>query len=106
MWSFPITPSDSEGGSSIPVATELQPTACEIQCSSEQKALVSCVDSIRAARADDDGKSSGADSGSESTADTPACLPLAVAAWTKCCEEANIKEKEENKDDDVQKKTS
>mmetsp|Transcript_233 Transcript_233/g.471 ORF Transcript_233/g.471 Transcript_233/m.471 type:complete len:89 (+) Transcript_233:39-305(+) len=85
MWSFPINPSNEN---SIPIATEVEPTACERECSSQQKALVTCVDSIRAARDNEDG--------GESTADSPECLPMAVAAWTKCCEEANVREKEKS----------
>ena len=69
---------------------------CQLKCPMEQKALVSCVDSIRAARASG---SSGGDGGevrlgsSEAedadTTTTPACLLPAVEAWTKCCAEAN-----------------
>ena len=69
---------------------------CQLKCPTEQKALVSCVDSIRAARASG---SSGGDGGevrlgsSEAedavTTTTPACLLPAVEAWTKCCSEAN-----------------
>ena len=64
---------------------------------------MACVESIRAARlqsqqqqADDgDGdESSSGDGGATTTStDTPECLPMAVAAWTKCCEEANLRER-------------
>ena len=83
---------DDNGG--IPAAaTKVEPTACERECASHQKTLVACVDSIRSARSSDDGADApvGGD-GSSSSADTPACLPVAVAAWTKCCEEANLRE--------------
>ena len=72
---------------------------CQLKCPMEQKALVSCVDSIRAARAIDsinsggDGKGGVEESTSTSadttTTTTPACLLPAVEAWTKCCAEAN-----------------
>ena len=60
---------------------------------------MACVESIRAAKSANGGESEAATSGSsgtsgggEAAADTPACLPVAVAAWTKCCEEANLRE--------------
>jgi hypothetical protein len=64
------------------------PTACQRECSMQQKALTACVDSIRAAR--ENQSSSDGESGASS--DTPECLLGAVAAWTKCCEEANLRE--------------
>ena len=58
---------------------------------------MACVESIRAARLQsqqqqaDDGDGDG---GTNTTStDTPECLPMAVAAWTKCCEEANLRER-------------
>lgn len=91
MWSFPIDKNSTEN--SIPVAaTKVEPTACEKQCASHQKTLVACVDSIRAARSDDDGGASSGSGNGSSAADANACLPMAVAAWTKCCEEANLRE--------------
>ena len=107
MWSFPISngvdnsSEDGSGGSDgkvAAVAQEVEPSACEIQCKIEQKELVSCVDSIRAAKASSSNTtadnseastSSSGDTDEESSAETPACLPLAIAAWTKCCTEAN-----------------
>lgn len=72
---------------------------CQLKCPMEQKALVSCVDSIRAARAIDsinsDGDGNGgveestSTSADTATTTTPACLLPAVEAWTKCCAEAN-----------------
>ena len=66
---------------------------------------MACVESIRAARLqsqqqqadethDDDESSSGDDGCTTTSTDTPECLPMAVAAWTKCCEEANLRERE------------
>ena len=61
---------------------------CAKQCQSQQAAIVSCIDSIRAAR-----ESSGATSTEESdpahTAGKVDCLAPVVAAWTKCCSDAN-----------------
>lgn len=68
---------------------------------------MACVESIRAARLktaerdEDDGStdcSVDGDDGSTSTA-TPECLPMAVAAWTQCCEEANLRERGAEKED-------
>ena len=95
MWSFPIKSNAEEGNSNnITIAKEVEPTACDVQCKIQQKSLVSCVDSIRAANNNSDGSSSEDNSNdgsgpSSTTADTPACLPLAIAAWTKCCSDAN-----------------
>ena len=47
----------------------------------------------------DDGGDHGGDHGSTST-DTPECIPMAVAAWTKCCEEANLRERGQKEDND------
>ena len=77
----------------------VDPTACEKQCTWQQKTLATCVDSIRTARAAGVDNIESADvaasSDLESVADAPACLPIAVAAWTKCCEVANMREKEQ-----------
>jgi len=78
---------------------EAEPTACQKQCSTQQKTLVACIDSIRAAKCGENEAAtsgSGTSGGGEDTAAdaTPACLPVAVAAWTKCCEEANSRERE------------
>ena len=61
------------------------PTACQRECSSQQKALTACVDSIRLVRESQS-------SSEETRSDTPQCLPLAIAAWTQCCEDANLRE--------------
>ena len=67
---------------------------------------MACVDSIRAARLqqvegeqqnDNDG-----DATTTTSTDTPECLSMAVAAWTKCCEEANLRQKELQKEDEVE----
>ena len=106
MWTFPINPqntssttnNDSSSPSSITIAEEVEPSACEKECVEQQRTLVACVESIRAARLHsqqqqvDDGDGDG---GTTTTStDTPECLPMAVAAWTKCCEEANLRERE------------
>lgn len=52
-------------------------TACERLCFNQQRALVACVESIRRNHSDDD-------------TTTKTCLPEAVMAWTKCCEESNL----------------
>ncbi len=72
---------------------------CQLKCPMEQKTLVSCVDSIRAARAielttsgaDENGgvEESTSTSADTATTTTPACLLPAVEAWTRCCAEAN-----------------
>lgn len=119
MWTFPINPqntssttnNDSSSPQSITIAEEVEPSACEKECVEQQKSLVACVESIRAARlqsqqqqADDDESSSGGDGGTTTTStDTPECLPMAVAAWTKCCEEANLREREMKKEKDEEK---
>ena len=108
MWTFPINNSSNESSSPITVAKEaVEPTACETECVEQHTSLVSCVESIRAARLqqqedatnhdDDDGSSS--DSNTTTSMDTPECLPMAVAAWTKCCEEANLRQRAQNEDE-------
>lgn len=114
MWSFPISngvDSSSEDGSDgkVTVAKEVEPSACELLCKIEQKELVQCVDSIRAAKASSsntagNSKESTSSSGEESTAETPACLPLAIAAWTKCCTEANDLQLEQQQQEEKEKK--
>lgn len=121
MWTFPInsantapssTSTDSPSSPSPPItiAKEVEPTACETECIDQQKALVACVDSIRAARLqqaevegeqqnDNDGDDNG-DATTTTSTDTPECLSMAVAAWTKCCEEANLRQKEQQKEDE------
>lgn len=58
-------------------------SACQRECTTEQKAVTSCVESIRAARENGD---------DSTTSATPQCLAGAVQAWTRCCEEANLRE--------------
>mmetsp|Transcript_11630 Transcript_11630/g.24527 ORF Transcript_11630/g.24527 Transcript_11630/m.24527 type:complete len:128 (-) Transcript_11630:455-838(-) len=80
---------------------ETEPTACQKECRSEQKALVACVDSIRSAKlaasseSSEISKESSRLSHEGSSSATPECLPLAVAAWTRCCEDANLREQDE-----------
>lgn len=114
MWTFPISSSTTTEDSPPPItiAKEVEPTACETECTQQQKALVSCVESIRAARMQqaqqvdqNDGGDGDGDDTTTST-DTPECLPLAVAAWTKCCEEANLRQKEQQKEEDEEKKSN
>jgi len=127
MWSFPISngvdSSSSENGSDgkVTIAKEVEPSACELRCQIEQRALVSCVDSIRAAKAsssnaatsnsEESTSSSGDNDDEESSAETPACLPLAIAAWTKCCTEANDlqleqQQQQEEEEEEVKKEKS
>mmetsp|Transcript_17316 Transcript_17316/g.49586 ORF Transcript_17316/g.49586 Transcript_17316/m.49586 type:complete len:114 (+) Transcript_17316:294-635(+) len=63
---------------------------CAKQCQSEQAAIVSCIESIRAARESSDatGSNSG-ESDPTHTAGKVDCLAPVVAAWTKCCSDAN-----------------
>lgn len=99
MLSFENNPiSDEEGTSSstAPTTTKVAPTACATACVVEQRALTSCVDSIRAEREGDDG-----DGATSTGASNPACLAVAVEAWTRCCEDANLREELEG-----QKETS
>ena len=56
---------------------------CERLCINQQRALVACVESIRRNHSDDD-------TTTKATTMTATCLPEAVMAWTKCCEEANL----------------
>ena len=110
MWTFPINNSSGESSSTpITVAKEIEPTACETECVEQHKSLVACVESIRAARLQqqqedaNDGQNSdgdGSDSNTTTTStDTPECLPMAVAAWTKCCEEANLRQRAQNEEE-------
>lgn len=67
---------------------------------------MACVESIRAARlqqrqVEGEGEQQSGDEGDATTTtstDTPECLSMAVAAWTKCCEEANLRQKDQYKD--------
>ena len=70
---------------------------------------MACVESIRAARlqqqVEGEQQSVEGDDGDATTTtstDTPECLAMAVAAWTKCCEEANLRQKEQQKEDEVE----
>mmetsp|Transcript_13499 Transcript_13499/g.20304 ORF Transcript_13499/g.20304 Transcript_13499/m.20304 type:complete len:110 (+) Transcript_13499:148-477(+) len=104
MWTFPINTSSSTTDSSPPsitIAKEVEPTACETECVDQQKSLVAFVESIRAAKLQQQvERSDGSDGDGDTTStDTPECLPMAVAAWTKCCEEANLRQKEMQKEE-------
>jgi len=59
---------------------------------------VACVESIRAAKLQQAERSSDGGDGTTTSTDTPECLPMAVAAWTKCCEEANLRQQDAQKD--------
>ena len=59
---------------------------------------MACVESIRAAKLQQAERSSDGGDGTTTSTDTPECLPMAVAAWTKCCEEANLRQQEAQKD--------
>ena len=52
------------------------------------------MDSIRAAKAQETDGGEESSSSSSSSEDSQACLPMAVSAWTRCCTEANEKERE------------
>jgi len=125
MWSFPIgngldsSSEDGSGGSDgkVTVAKQVEPSACELRCKIEQYELVSCVDSIRAAKASSSNAKAGNSESStssdgnneESTAETPACLPLAIAAWTKCCTEANdlqLEQQQQQQEEEEKKEES
>ena len=64
---------------------------CAKQCQREQAAIVSCIESIRAARESNDatGGSGTEESDPTHTAGKVDCLAPVVAAWTKCCSDAN-----------------
>ena len=64
---------------------------CAKQCQIEQAAIVSCIESIRAARESNDatGGSGAEESDPTHTAGKVDCLAPVVAAWTKCCSDAN-----------------
>ena len=65
---------------------------CAKQCQSQQAAIVACIDSIRAARESSSGAAAATaaeESGPTHTAGKVDCLAPAVAAWTKCCSDAN-----------------
>lgn len=63
---------------------------CEKQCRTEQAAIVECIDGIRAAR-ESDGSNTATDSSSDPahSSGKVECLAPVVAAWTKCCSDAN-----------------
>ena len=56
-----------------------KPSACELNCKTEQLAIKDCVTSIQGLR---EGKP-------QSPKDAQSCLAPAVSAWTKCCQDAN-----------------
>ena len=64
---------------------------CAKQCQSQQAAIVACIDSIRAARESSSGAAAAAaeESDPTHTAGKVDCLAPVVAAWTKCCSDAN-----------------
>lgn len=64
---------------------------CAKQCQRQQAAIVSCIDSIRAARESSSGAAAPTTEESDPThtAGKVDCLAPAVAAWTKCCSDAN-----------------
>lgn len=60
-----------------------KPSACEVKCSSQQTALVACMDIIRQQSETSDAKSNRA---------VNACLSPSVTAWTECCSKASLEE--------------
>uniref|UniRef100_A0A6V2GA40 Ubiquinol-cytochrome C reductase hinge domain-containing protein n=2 Tax=Ditylum brightwellii TaxID=49249 RepID=A0A6V2GA40_9STRA len=63
-------------------------TSCAVQCHMEQERLVSCMDSIRAARLNENGTEEKELEEPNSMTES-SCLAPAIAAWTQCCTEAN-----------------
>lgn len=61
---------------------------CAKQCQSQQAAIVSCIDSIRDAR-ESNSAAPTEESDPTHAAGKVGCLPPVVAAWTKCCSDAN-----------------
>jgi len=57
-----------------------KPSACEIQCVSQQEVLVACMTSIR----EHNEKDSNTVENMKNT-----CLAPAIASWTDCCAKAN-----------------
>mmetsp|Transcript_12129 Transcript_12129/g.14104 ORF Transcript_12129/g.14104 Transcript_12129/m.14104 type:complete len:89 (-) Transcript_12129:733-999(-) len=57
-----------------------EPSGCEVHCQTEQKSLVSCINTLRDKNAEDDNDVKSSEN---------QCLPSAVATWTQCCTEAN-----------------
>ena len=63
---------------------------CAKKCHSQQVAIVACIDSIRAARESSSGAAAAAEESDPThTAGKVDCLAPVVAAWTKCCSDAN-----------------
>ena len=65
------------------------PSACQLECQSQQASLVECVDAIRDARQD-----TTSPQGAEKLTQTMECLAPSVQSWTDCCSKANLKEDE------------
>jgi len=65
----------AENAKYMPQEGDKEVSACQLECGEQQKAVVTCVDSIR-----------------ENGGSSNACLAPAVQAWTKCCTEANMAE--------------
>ena len=66
-------------------------SACERQCRNEQAAIVACIDGIREARASVDASASNMTDPLDlaHSSGKVECLAPVVAAWTKCCSDAN-----------------
>ena len=121
MWSFPINNDNNSGddgnsSGSVTIAQEVPPSACSIQCEMYQKALVDCVDSIRAVNSNSSNSTSNSRNSSNdndeddevvdnskaeesSKVESPTCLPVAVSEWTKCCTEANLRDRKEHEEE-------
>jgi len=102
---------DGNGSSgSVTSLAQVPPSACSVQCKTYQQVLVECVDSIRAANSSNSRTSSTNDSDGdeveESKVETPTCLPVAVSEWTKCCTEANLRDRKEHDEEDVDTSSS
>ena len=96
--------------SPYPIAPSIEDetTACQKKCQPQQNALVACLDSIRASRLNDNGgggqelantsvssKASHGNKATSAASTATACLPITVAAWTSCCEDANLRDSPE-----------
>mmetsp|Transcript_14199 Transcript_14199/g.30814 ORF Transcript_14199/g.30814 Transcript_14199/m.30814 type:complete len:106 (-) Transcript_14199:438-755(-) len=70
---------------------ESSSSPCEKQCRTEQAAIVECIEGIRSARESDGSNTTATDSSSDPahSSGKVECLAPVVAAWTKCCSDAN-----------------
>jgi len=62
---------------------------CEDKCSSEQKALVECVQSMQNRLTDVATRGQSENNNPSSNKEENPCLKTAIARWTECCAKAN-----------------